>query len=98
MDDRDRRETTRFRLKRWVQLGVEGAGGAREISLLSRDVSAEGAFLLTGLQLPVGTPVRVKLSLEPTGADRVLELQVAATVVRSEPGGVAVRFLPGIPG
>jgi hypothetical protein len=85
----------RFEVQRSVHLKLMEAGEPRELRLLSRNVSAEGAFLLTRLSLPLGARVQARLSLQPTGSDREVDLLVHGTIVRVDPEGVAINFKPG---
>ena len=78
---------------------VETVGTGQEeetFDLLSRDVSAGGAFFPTDKTIPKDTKVKLKLTLssetvkELTGTQGLLE--IGGTVVRTGPNGVAVCF------
>jgi len=64
----------------------------------TRDVSANGAFLLTELPMTEGSSVTVELELPVERFKQLLEqgqdvtLRINGVVVRTETDGVAVRF------
>jgi hypothetical protein len=77
----------------WPQnIGKAGA----PLSLVSRDVSAAGAFFLTSTPLDVGTPVRVVMLLALGEGDQQAaanaQVTISGTIVRVEEKGMAVRF------
>jgi hypothetical protein len=66
------------------------------LSLVSRDVSAAGAFFLTSTLLDVGTRVRVVMLLELGDGDQQAagkaQVTLSGTITRVEEKGMAVRF------
>jgi hypothetical protein len=66
------------------------------VKVLTRDISARGAFFTTDTPLPIGTRVKVKLLMNlaarfPQLATRPF-LQATGTVVRADDRGMAVAF------
>ena len=84
-----RRRLERFDLR--VPAKVEAIGRSKEIQhLMTRNVSADGAFLESIRPFFQNTSVRTVLKL-PNGA----EIKVDGLVLRSEPTGMAIRFDEG---
>ena len=82
----ERRKLERFELR--LPAKIEGLGlkkGAH--NLLTRNISAGGAFLETTNQLPENSRVSIDFVV-PTG----VLVKVAGVVLRSEPTGIAIRF------
>lgn len=104
MIEQSRAETENRYLKRFrialpailEQSNGNGSNGSDRLSLISRDISARGAFFLSPQTLPVGTSVKVKLFLlQGAGSDRAnqkAEVDLCGSVVRVEPDGLAVCF------
>jgi hypothetical protein len=84
----NRRDTARLPMSLNVMLkGSEG----RFIPVKTRDISQDGAFLLTGpTNLDVGDVFELALTLTYAGLERTHQLD--GRVVRRAPGGVAVTF------
>lgn len=95
----ERRSEMRFRLGLEAELG--GAAQAGPLTLSTRDVSSAGAFLrrLSGREWGVpwqeGDMVRVGIFLPAIGENvrrHVSVIRAEGRIVRSEDGGLAVRF------
>ena len=83
-----------------IEVVFEGLNGdeAEVMNLETRDVCAGGAFFNTDRPLPEGTQVKIEMKLS---LDRLKELagrqaliSVTGKVIRTEEGGMAVRFEP----
>ena len=95
----EKRKLERFELK--VRAKVEGLRSRREpeaLNLVTSDICAGGAFFHTGKSLPEGTKVQIDLVLPLGRLKRLIKeydqtrIRVTGTVVRREPGGMAVSF------
>jgi len=93
---KDRRKHERFPLVLQAMIEVVNSGVEQVFDLLTRDVSAGGAFFHTREFIPEGTEVRLDLAVpnerlkELTGAQTLIKVQ--GRVVRSDPTGVAISF------
>lgn len=84
MTDKDRRESSRRKIRVPIEIDVEGS--SVPIRGATADLSAGGCYIETMFPFPVGTVLDLKLQLENT-------LLVAATVVTSDPQvGNGIRF------
>ena len=84
MTDKDRRESSRLKVRVPIEIDVEGS--SVPIRGATADLSAGGCYIETMFPFPVGTVLDLKLQLENT-------LLVAATVVTSDPQvGNGIRF------
>ena len=94
----ERRRTIRYDIRLPVQLAYDDVRGLNVAPATTKDVSDEGAFLVTNLLLPKGTRVELELQLELDsllkliGNDRTISVKTAGTVVRNEHHGLAVTF------
>jgi len=93
----DKRAFERFDLRVPAKVGVMKPGQEKdELSLISSNICAGGAFLLTEESLPSGTRVKLDLILSIDKLKEMLDshcrIKVEGEVIRSEEGGVAVRF------
>ena len=93
----EKRAVERFDLN--LEAYVTSAGGnpkAKPQRLMTRDVSMNGAYLLTQKPLPIGTKVKVDviLSLESLspGQTRKALIKASGAVMRTEGDGMAIRF------
>ena len=93
----EQRKFERFTLRLPTTIETVGTGQEEEtFDLLSRDVSAGGAFFPTDKTIPKDTKVKLRLTLlsetlkELTGTQGFLE--IGGTVVRTGPNGMAVWF------
>ena len=93
----NKRAFERFELK--VPAKVEIRGNDRqgqEISLLTRDICAGGAFMETDTLLPEGTRVKLDFVLSIEKLKEMLDSQcrilVEGEVVRADGKGIAIRF------
>jgi hypothetical protein len=64
--------------------------------MATRDISSKGAFVNTSVPLPVGTDVRLEMKLvlkaPGGGGSRTALVRATGSVLRVEPGGMAVVF------
>ena len=93
----DKRVFERFDLKVPARVGIEKAGQRKEeISLLTSNICAGGAFFHTADPLPEGTRVEIDFILSIEKLKKMLDSQcriiVKGEVVRSGESGIAVRF------
>ena len=93
----ERRKLERFLLRLPAKV-VSPCSGDEPCQVATRDVSANGAFLLTELPMTEGSSVTVELELPVERFKQLLEqgqdvtLRINGVVVRTETDGVAVRF------
>jgi len=93
----ERRKLERFLLKLPAKV-VSATSGDEPRQVATRDVSANGAFLLTELPIDEGTSITVELELPVDRFQQFLEqgqdvkLRINGVVLRTEANGVAVRF------
>ena len=72
--------------------------GPEELDVLTRDISAEGAFLLTDRAVAEGKTVKLEMTLqfealaEHFGKHQPVRVLLEGTVLRRQEGGIAVRF------
>jgi hypothetical protein len=82
----ERRKLERFDLR--LAAKIECLGQKKRVhNLLTRNISAGGAFLETTGEFPENSRVRIDFVV-PTG----VLVNIAGAVMRSEPTGIAVRF------
>jgi len=96
MADKGKRKVERFSLKLPGRIFMAEGDGNRILELLTRDISAGGAFFYTDQPLPLGTEVKIDLVL-PLNELKKLEsnkalIKVTGTVIRCEDTGMAVCF------
>ncbi len=90
----DRRKFERFEINAPASLEVNGFD--KTMQLFTKDISAGGAFFLTGEPLSKGVKVTAEIIIPNetitnlTGTE--FQLRVHGTVVRTEDGGMAIRF------
>ena len=97
MIETDRRKMERFDLKLPTKLFWTGKDKEQEsIELLTSNVCAGGAYLMTKSPLPMGTHVKMNLTLH---LDRLHELRprlsiidISGFVIRTDHQGMAIRF------
>ena len=98
----ERRKHKRFKLRLPAKIELvpqDPQEEARIVRLESSNISFGGAFFDTPNPLPEGTPVRIDFALafqrlRFPGNRRPL-IRVRGNVLRSEPTGMAIRFLKG---
>jgi len=94
MNGIDKREVERFRMALEIRLAVLSdpkiSSGPRPAAMITRNISSDGAFIVTDSPLDIGTRVDVGLCL-PYAAGKS-NVQVKGRVIRVEVGGMAVRF------
>ncbi|MBW2608786.1 MAG: PilZ domain-containing protein [Deltaproteobacteria bacterium] len=93
----DKRVFERFELKVPARVEVEGGPGqGEEISLLTSNICAGGAFFHTKDPIPEGTKVQLEFVLSIDKLKEILDsecrIKVEGKVVRTEEAGIAVRF------
>lgn len=96
----ERRGRQRFLLKIPAELRTTEMSSDVQRGLYTRDISSQGAFLLTQNHLPEGEHVRLRFFLsiqalkDIVGEDRRITIDVGGRVIRSERKGLAVLFDP----
>jgi hypothetical protein len=93
----DQRAFERFELRVPATLGIEGPEREKEdISLLTSNICAGGAFFQTEEPLPQGTRVRMEFTLSIDKLKEMLashcRIKVRGEVVRTDASGIAVCF------
>lgn len=94
----ERRRAARYDIRLPVQLTFGYRGDAKVSPATTKDVSDEGAFLVTNLTLPTGSKVWLELKLELEslleliGKARSVSVRTEGTIVRNEHHGMAVSF------
>lgn len=81
-------------LKAFVSV-ITDTAESKSITMQTRDISANGAYLLTKLPLPVGSRVKVDMvlsldELKKLGGKALIKTM--GTVLRKEAGGMAICF------
>jgi hypothetical protein len=93
MVEQERRKSLRFLQRRPVIVITRSVGESVYLrSLVTRDFSPEGAFVLADHRPPVGTPVHIRMPLVLRGVALSIDFEIEATVVRREAEGMAIRF------
>jgi hypothetical protein len=101
----ERRKSDRFDLQARTRIVVESQGGEKDVfSVVTKDVSLTGAFVLSPEPLAEGVTVRLEMLMplqtlhgiiggEPV-ADQSEKVQVTVSgkVVRSDDNGMAIKF------
>ena len=93
----DRRRFERFPLELPVRIDWVDPGQNREtLALVTKDVSAGGAFIPTKEEIPTGTRVQLRLvvtskKLKELSCAQAL-VRVKGTVIRRDPTGIAICF------
>ena len=93
---KERRAYKRFELELPARVEIETAGKKLIFNLQTRDISAAGAFLLTGERLPEDARCQLEVTVpsdrikELTGAQSLIKIE--GEIVRATPDGVAVCF------
>jgi hypothetical protein len=93
----EKRDVERFDLNLEAYVLVDGASpDAQAQSLMTRDVSMNGAYLLTPTPLPLGTKVNVDVILSLEGLTpretRKALIKASGAVLRTDSKGMAIRF------
>jgi hypothetical protein len=86
----ERRTLKRFNLRLQAIL-KELQDREKAVELVTRDISSDGAFLVTDSPLPLDSGVELTLFL-PAGEVKKSKIRVDGRVVRAESEGIAVRF------
>jgi hypothetical protein len=99
MSSQERRRLERFDLQASAKIIFECEGGTQEsLSLMTRDVSSSGAYILTPRPLPEGMPVRLELLLSLDVLMKILgeggqaKVKVKGKVIRADDCGMAIVF------
>lgn len=95
----DRRKLERFELRVPALVVVESRSGREEVlDLTTKDVSSDGAYLLSSNLLPEGAMVRMEFMLAMNSVGRSwrdgrrMRVRVTGKVIRVDGNGAAVRF------
>lgn len=93
----ERRDLERFKLSLLSRVNVQGKQKSREATeLLSRDISADGAFISTSQPFEVGTRVEMDLIIRmerlDESDDRAALVNLTGTITRTDENGMAIRF------
>ena len=97
MEKSENRAMERFSLQLLARVSLLGEEQDQEaIELLTRNVSAGGAFFETDHPLPVGTKLKIELILplkkiKKVKGDKAL-LKIIGSIVRTESKGMAMSF------
>lgn len=92
----DKRNIERFDLGLKAIVSIfDGAGESASLAMQTRDISANGAFLLTDAPLPVGTRVKVDMllpldELKKLGGKALIK--TSGKVTRKGAGGMVICF------
>lgn len=94
---KDQRQIERFSISIPAKVGIDGeSGSSGDQLLLTRDVSAAGAYFFTVTPFPVGTNVIVEMILLPqhktNSKARHAKVTITGSVLRTDSQGMAVRF------
>jgi hypothetical protein len=99
MDMSERRRLQRFDLQTPTKIIFEKERGKHEVvSLVTKDVSSSGAFIVTQEPLATGMSVKLELHLSLEALQRMLgeegkaKVQVRGTVIRTDDSGMAIQF------
>ena len=93
----EKRKVERFDLNLEAFVLAAGESSKKKPSrLMTRDVSMNGAYLLTPEPLPIGTKVKVDVilslgGLAPSETQKAL-IQASGSVLRTDSEGMAIRF------
>jgi hypothetical protein len=94
---KERRKLRRFGMRLPAKI-VGYDQGVETVELETRDISSDGAFLLTGSPLDAGTKLKLELELpveklrQLFDGQRTFNLRIKGVVIRKEASGVAVKF------
>jgi PilZ domain len=97
LNDEEKRKIERFTLELPALISMnDETGKQKAFEVMTRNICAGGAFLLTDKPLPVGTNVKMDLilpldNLQEMGARRS-RIDVSGAVVRTDLQGMAVCF------
>ncbi len=93
----EKRKMEHFDLKVFSKIRVESDWhNIDTIELITKNISANGAYFKTSNPLPVGTPVSLSMRLEINSElkpiSNLMSIEVSGKVIRSEKDGMAIRF------
>ncbi len=95
----ERRTLQRFDLKAPTKIKVDQDAGQKDIlSLITKDISSAGAFIVTSRPLPEGVPVELEVVLPIKtleafiGEKGKVVVKVKGKVVRRDETGMAIAF------
>ena len=94
----ERRKLQRFDLRAQTTIQARMEKGTKTLTLMTKDISSAGTYVLTPHPLPEGIPVHLEMLLTPealrsiVGASGAIRVTVNGTVVRREETGMAIRF------
>lgn len=97
MERQERRAIPRFVMG--LTASVTDMSTGLILTAVTRDISSDGAFLITSKPLPIGTQVTLSVEIsthaETASAGRVLSMvDLTGKVIRREYAGMVVQFLP----
>jgi hypothetical protein len=93
----ERRKLERFRLQLPAKL-VSFSNYQEVLKLRTRDISSDGAFLITDISVPEGCPITLELLLPAEqfrqlfNKKRNVSLKIRGRVIRKEASGLAIQF------
>lgn len=95
----ERRKLQRFNLQARTTIEAEMAHGEKTtLTLVTKDISSGGTFVITPHPLPEGVPVQLEMLLTPAaiqqiiGASGAIKVNVNGKVIRREDKGMAIMF------
>jgi len=97
MNESDRRKMERFDLKLPTKFFWTGKGKVQEsIELVTSNVCAGGAYLMTNSPLPIGTHVKADITLILNRSHELRSrrsiIKLSGDVIRKDHQGMAIRF------
>ena len=96
MADNEKRKVERFSLELPGQISNPKGCNEEILEVLTRDISAGGAFFYTDRPLPLGAEVNIDLVLPLTELKKLESskalIKVSGTVIRCEDSGMAICF------
>lgn len=98
----EKRHAARYDLRLPVELTFTRDGSTATIRAATKDVSDQGAFVITEQLLPAGTKVSLELELsvdrllKMIGSDGAVRVVTDGTVIRNEHHGLAVSFAKSV--
>ncbi len=98
MQMEERRKLQRFDLQAQTTILADMEEGTKTLTLMTKDISSAGTFLLTTHPLPEGIPVHLEMLLTPealrkvVGPSGAIRVTVNGKVVRREEIGMAIMF------
>jgi len=95
----ERRKLERYQLSVPTTIELAAESGRREtLRLETKDISADGAYFASSGPIAEGVHLKLEMVLsverlkELVGANKKVGLRLEGTVIRKDPGGIAVLF------